>query len=112
MLAYSADLRRRVLADCDAGTATSKVAAKYSVSPAWVRRLKRRRRETGSIAPVAQRHGPKAKWAEYAAPIAQAVRERPDDTLAEHRKRLGLPLSIATLGRAMKSLGLTVKKKS
>jgi transposase len=109
---YSPDLRERVLADCDAGMATSKVAAKFSVSTAWVRRLKQRRRETGSTAPVEQRHGPEPRWAEHAGRIAEAVRERPDDTLAEHRERLGLPLSVATLSRAMRALGLTVKKKS
>lgn len=37
-MAYSMDLRRRVIADCDAGLGTKAVALKYSVSPAWVRR--------------------------------------------------------------------------
>ena len=101
---YSPELRARVLADCDAGMPTAQVAAKYSVSPAWVRCLKQRGRETGSIAPVEQRHGPAPKWAGHA--------ERPDDTLAKHRAWLSLPLSVSTLWRAMKSLGLTVKRKS
>ena len=112
MRAYSSDLRDRVLADCDAGTPTAEVAAKYRVSASWVRRLKQRRRETGSTAPKPQRHGPKPAWAEHAERIAQAVRERPDDTLEEHRARLGLGLSISTLWRAIEALGLTVKKKS
>ncbi len=47
MRAYSLDLRVRVLADCNAGMATRKVAEKYSVSTAWVRRLKQRHRESG-----------------------------------------------------------------
>ena len=51
MKAYSMDLRERVLADCDAGMGTDEVAAKFSVSPAWVRRLLQRRRETGETAP-------------------------------------------------------------
>ncbi len=41
MKPYSADLRQRVLADCDEGEATSAVASKYRVSESWVRRLKR-----------------------------------------------------------------------
>lgn len=109
---YSADLRERVPADCDAGMATAKVAEKYSVGASWVRRLKPRRRETGSIAPVKQRHGPLAKWAEHAERIAEAVRERPDDTLQEHRRRLALPLSVPTPSRAMRAPGLTVRKRS
>lgn len=108
----SLDLRERILADCDAGAGTAAVAAKFTVSASWVRRLEPRRRETGSIAPKEQRHGPAPTWAEHAARIAAAVRARPDDTLAEHRQRLGLPLSVATLSRALRALGLTVKKKS
>src|SRR5262249_28516957 len=73
MNAYSLDLRERVLADCDAGLGTGAVAARYRVSASWVRRLKRRRRETGSIAPTAQRHGPPPRWAEHAERIAEAV---------------------------------------
>ena len=51
MKAYSADLRQRVLADCDAGLGTKAVAEKYRVSPAIVRRWKQRRRETGELHP-------------------------------------------------------------
>jgi transposase len=58
MKAYSMDLRRRVLADCDDGMPTSAVATKYKVSTAWVRRLKQRRRETGEVEPRQGRPGP------------------------------------------------------
>jgi transposase len=112
MRAYSSDLRDRVLADRDAGMPTGEVATKYRVSASWVRRLLQRRRETGSTAPKPQRHGPKPSWAGHAERIAQAVRERPDDTLEEHQQRLGLGLSTATLWRAIAALGLTAKKKS
>ena len=111
MRAYSADLRQRVLADCDAGMSSRDAAAKYSVSSAWVRRLKQRRRETGSTDPIPQRYGSPPKWAAYAERIAQSVREAPDATLQEHRLRLGVDLGISTLWRAIKALGLTVKKK-
>jgi len=108
--AYSSDLRQRVLADSDAGMSTEEVAAKYRVSASWVRRLKQRRRETGSAEPKPQRHGPSPSWAAHTEAIATAVRERPDDTLEEHRARLGLGLSTSALWRAIKALGLTVKK--
>jgi len=48
---YSLDLRERVLKDCDAGIRSEYVAKKYSVSASWVYDLRKRRRETGSIAP-------------------------------------------------------------
>ena len=93
---YSMDLRQRVLADCDAGLETAVVAHKYTVSPAWVRRLKQRRRETGAA---------------YAEALRQAIQADPDATLAELRERLQLRVSLTTLWRAVADLGLTVKKK-
>lgn len=39
--------RKAVLMDCDGGMGTLAVSIKHGVSPAWVRRLKQRRRETG-----------------------------------------------------------------
>jgi hypothetical protein len=48
--------------------------------------------------------------------LAQMVRERPDDTLDEHRERLaaegGPALSRAALWRALERLKLSVKKKA
>ncbi len=111
MKAYSADLRHRVLTDCDQGMTSPQVAAKYRVSASWVRRLKQRRRETGSIGPIPQRHGPLPKWLPHAPAIAGAVRRTPDATLEEHRTELGLDLGISTLWRAIDALGLTLKKK-
>ena len=54
MAAYSIDLRLRVLRDADAGLPSDELAEKYSVSRAWVDRLKQRRRETGEVAPRKQ----------------------------------------------------------
>ena len=45
MAPYSMDLRTRVLRDYDGGL-SSKDAAEYHVSRAWVDRLKQRRRES------------------------------------------------------------------
>jgi transposase len=108
--AYSMDLRERVLRDCDGGVGTQAVAAKYSVSQSWVRRLKQRRRETGRVAPVAQRHGPRPAWEPHAGRIRQAVRQAPDLTLAEYLQRLALPISVAALARALAALRLSRKK--
>ena len=54
MAAYSMDLRLRVLRDAAAGLPSDELAEKYSVSRAWVDRLKPRRRETGEVAPRKQ----------------------------------------------------------
>ena len=83
MRAYSADLRGRVLADCDGGLGTRAVAAKYRVSEAWVRRLKQVRREVGRTTPADQRRGPTPGWVAHADAIRAAVAADPDATLAD-----------------------------
>ena len=105
----SADIRRRVLAACDAGDRTRAVAARFVVSESWVRRLKQRRRATGETAPRVPGRRPPALAAPADA-IRRAVADTPDATLAELKARLGLAASLATLGRAVRALGLTVKK--
>jgi transposase len=110
MRAYSADLRERVLADCDAGIGTRAVAAKYRVSESWVRRLKQVRRQTGRITPADQRRGPTPGWVAHAEAIRAAVATAPDATLAEYRQRFALPLSRSALARALVALGLSRKK--
>lgn len=110
MRAYSADLRERVLADCDAGLGTRAVAAKYRVSESWVRRLKQVRQETGRTTPVDQRRGPTPGWVSHADAIRAAVAADPDATLAEYRQRFALPLSRSALARALIVLGLSRKK--
>ena len=111
MKPYSMDLRERVLQDCDGGLPTRAAADKYRVSPAWVRRLKQRRRQTGRVAPSAPRRPPPA-WAADADRIRAAVAAQPHLTLEELRDRLAVAYSLTTLWRATRALGLTVKKKS
>jgi transposase len=109
---YPVEMRKRVLADCDAGMNTQKVALKYQVSESWVRRLKQRRRENGEIAARRAGSTPPSKWRPHAQRIAEAVRQHPDATLAELREHLGLDVSLPTLTRALRALQLTFKKKS
>lgn len=108
MRAYSMDLRKRVLADSDAGLPTKQVAEKYNVSRTWVRWLKQRRRETGEIAPR-RRGGRKPKIDR--AQLAACVEQQPDATLAELRERLGVDCSLAALCKALHGLRITFKKK-
>ncbi len=111
MRACSMDLRQRVLADCDKGLATSEVAAKYTVSTAWARRLKQRRRTTGEVQPRQSRHGPRPVLAGQHDRLREAVAAQPDLTAREYRDRLGLACCVNTAGRALRGLGLTFKKK-
>jgi len=112
MRPISDDLRLRIHEACQAGDSTAEVAERFSVSTAFVRRLKQRFRLTGSLAPLPGGHGPARKLAPHEAALRQAVREFPDATPAEHRRRLKLPAARVTVWRALRRLGLTRKKKS
>jgi transposase len=108
--AYSLDLRTRVLADCGRGLGTRAVAAKYSVSESWVRRLKQRRRTTGEVSPR-RRRPRQPTLTPHLDRIRELVAAHPDATLEELRSWLGVAVCVATLWAAVRRLGLTVKKK-
>jgi len=111
MEAYSLDLRERVLAACDGGHRTKEVAGLFEVSPAWVRRLKQRRRELGTIGPLAYRHGPEPILDRHARQqLAELVRRQPDATLEELQAALAIKVSRVTVWNALAKLGLTFKK--
>jgi transposase len=112
MRAYSIDLRERVVAACDVGDATRKqVAARFSVSVVWIRKLLRQRRQTGSIAP--QPHGggqPRVFDAAADDRLRQAVRDHDDATLAELASVSGVTCCPSAVHRALARLGVTRKK--
>jgi transposase len=87
MAPYSMDLRTRVLRDWDTGMRAEDVAAKYSVSRAWVHRLQQRRRETGSIAPRKQTRWRTPILTAQLPQLEALIQEQPDRTLAELRPR-------------------------
>jgi transposase len=112
MRPFSDDLRLRIHEACQAGDSAAEVAERFFVSPAFVRRLKQRFRQTGSLAPRPGGPGPARKLAAHEEALRQAVHDRPDATPAEHRDRLELPAARVTVWRTLRRLGLTRKKKS
>jgi transposase len=115
MEAYSMDLRTRVLAACDGGQQTKQVAKLFSVSPAWVRRLKQRRRDDGSIAPRAVRRTGNLKLDESArVRVLDWIQQKPDSTLEELRGRidqeLNVRISIGALWETLRRMKLSFKK--
>ena len=110
MGAYSMDLRRRILKDCDAGLGTRAVAQKFSVSESWVRRIKQRRRETGEVAPRPPKNRRVSFRDHYADRLRSAVAGDPNRTLKELRAHLGVRVSIATLWQALSDLKISWKK--
>jgi len=114
MKAYSQDLRDRVVRACDEQRGTrTQLAALFGVSTAWIRRLLQRRRETGSYAARPHAGGPAPKMDDARrGHLVVLVAQTPDATLAELRDRLGAPVHLSTIARALVRLGVTVKKKS
>src|SRR5918994_6079395 len=85
MRAYSMDLRERVVAAVDGGMTQDQAAAIFGVSVNTVGRYLARRRDTGSLAPAVQRHGPRPeKKARRQAWLPARLQGAADATLAEH----------------------------
>ena len=83
MRAYSMDLRVRVLEAAAAGDGTAELADRFAVSPAWVRRLRRRHRKTGEVGPRVGRPPRASKLAAHHPRIRELLAATPDLTLAE-----------------------------
>ncbi len=106
---YAQDLRDRVLAAYDRGMKTKQIADLFQVSPAWARRVKQRRRETGETRPRPMGGATVIKI--DLARLAQLVQEHPDATIKELHARLGADCVESAVFMALKRLGLTFKKR-
>ena len=112
MKAYSMDYRKAVARAYDACGSSLNVARQFGCSESWVRRLIQRRRETGSLEPQPHQTPDRSKLNERdLEKLAELIRKRPDMTLAELADALNNKVSIPTVCRATKSLGLTLKKR-
>jgi transposase len=111
MNAYSMDLRERVVSACDAGEATrEQIAARFSVSVPWIRKLLRRR-ETGSIEPKPRGGGRAPAFdGEAAGRLREAVRADDDATLEELARAAGVSCCVSAVHRALARMGITRKK--
>lgn len=113
MKAYSMDLRNRVVSAYDAGEGTMvELAERFKVSFTWVKKILRRRRETGSIAPLTTKRGRKpAIDGENLKRLEQLLVESPDATLEHIRDTLGVSCSIVAVHYTLKRLGYRRIKK-
>jgi transposase len=115
MKAYSQDLRLRILRAVDAGQTKAAVARRFEVALSTVK-LYLAQRAAGPDRPKGvPGPAPRIPPADLPAVAAQ-VRAQPDATLAEHATRWeqehGVRVSPWTMGRAIRRLGLTRKKKT
>ena len=112
MSTYSIDLRERVMRACDEAKGTQlEMADLFGVSVSWIKKLRRRRRETGSIAPKPHGGGWTPKF--HGAKLEQLqvlVQQHPDATLTELQEWSGVDGSIMAVYRALERLGCRRKK--
>jgi transposase len=103
------DLRQRVMAALDEGESSLEVAARFGVHDSWVRKMKRRRDRTGSIAP-SPHGGRRDRRLDATAEerIRTVIESRNDSTLQELRESLaslGIRVSLTSVWRAVARLG-------
>jgi len=114
MRPYSKDLRLRVLAAVDRGMPRREAAETFGVSEPTIRRYLRLRRETGAVDARPPSGPPARKGRALEAALPRQVSRNPALTLEEHRELFydehGTEVSTATVSRALKRLGLPLKK--
>ena len=116
MRAYSKDLRLRVLAAVDREMPPREVAETFGVSISTVKRYLRLRRQTGGVEakPIP---GPTAatKRAAREEGLPAQVSRNPNLTSEEHcelfEEERAIAVSTSTMSRALKNLGLPLKKR-
>jgi transposase len=108
LIACSTDLHQRVVAACDSRDGTrQQIAALFSVSESWIRKLLRQRRDTGSIGPKPNGGGREPAFDQ---PASARLREatRPDDgTFEELARAASVACSQAATCRASARMGIT-----
>ncbi len=117
-MAYSLDLRKRIVDTVERGLETKRDIAKFfAVHESFIYKLLRQKRERGDLAPLPHGGGASPKLTASDLPILyDLVAATPDATLAELRRQMkqqaGLKVSRSTICRALQTLALTVKKKT
>jgi transposase len=112
MIAYSKDLRERVLAAVDAAEGTQQeIAKRFRVSARWIRKMLALRAATGSVAPKPRSGGRKLLFqGEKTDALQAALGTKPDATLQELCEATGFDGSLMTVWRALRRLNITRKK--
>ncbi len=118
MKAYSLDLRKRVVHAYEQGEGSlSEIAARFGVSAAFVKKMLKRWRSTGDLAPLAHGGGkPRSLSQRHHQLLKRKVREQSDISLAELQSFLdekeSVQVHLSTISRALSGLGLPLKKRA
>jgi len=111
MARYPAMVRRRIIELYELDYSTSEIAEVFGVCASGVRRVRQRLRERGTIEDPPPTCGRKpVMTADVERRIRDHVAARPDATRAELREALGLGVSLQSISKWLKRLGLPLKK--
>jgi transposase len=117
MKAYSTDLRQKIIDTYHSQPISQRqLAQRFTVALSFIQKIINQNRTTGSVAPKPHQGGTKLKLTgEQLAVLAELVESNNDATLAELcvmlEEKIGVVVSIATMGRMTNRLNITVKKK-
>jgi transposase len=103
--------RRWIISAYRAGKGTKDISAIFGRCESAVRRVRQDERERGTADPLLHLRGRKGKLtAELKTRLGRLVAARPDATLQEIKEQLTLEVSLSTVDRWLKKLGLSFKK--
>jgi transposase len=103
--------RRWIISAYQAGKGTREIAAIFGRCESAVRRVRQNHRERGTADPLLHLRGRKGKFTDpLKAQLNEFVKNCPDATLAQIKKQLGLDVSLSTIDRWLRKLGLSFKK--
>lgn len=115
MKAYSQDLRERVLRAAEQRMPYQDMVRVLGISLATIGRYLKQHRETGQVTAKVIPGRPSQKIASLQAGLAEQLRAFPDATLQQHaqywQERQGMAVSRSSVGRAIKRMGWTRKKR-
>ena len=110
-MAYSKDLRLKVMAALDHGESQEATARRFGIGVRTVRRIKQRRQQTGEVtAGKTGPQGPTKFTAKDDEVMIQQVRLKRGITARELVPMLSVEVAISTVCRRLIKLGLSLKK--
>lgn len=114
MKQYSVDLRERLLGAIDAGLSQAEASRRFGVGTSTITRWRQRRAATTTLQPTPRPGRPPRIGPADAAALHAQVATAPDATLGEHcatwTQAHAVTVSVATMSRTIRRLGITVKK--
>ena len=111
MARYPAMVRERIVELYEQDYSTSEIAEVFGVCDSGVRRVRQHFRERGTLEPLPRTCGRKpVMTVEVERRIRDHVASRPDATREELRSALGLTVSLQSISKWFKRLGLSLKK--